>query len=113
MQNAVSRSQMGVATGAANFFRALFSALVVAVLGAIVLGGLGGVTGMSVEMLARTASAPELAYAFRFVFLACALVLSFGMAFLIAMEERPLRGPSAPSQAATAPTAPATPIPAE
>jgi EmrB/QacA subfamily drug resistance transporter len=113
MQNAVSRSQMGVATGAANFFRALFSALVVALLGAIVLGGLGGVTGMSVEMLARTASAPELAYAFRFVFLACALVLSFGMAFLIAMEERPLRGPSAASQAATAPTAPATPIPAE
>jgi EmrB/QacA subfamily drug resistance transporter len=113
MQNAVSRSQMGVATGAANFFRALFSALVVAVLGAIVLGGLGGVTGMSVEMLARTASAPELAYAFRFVFLACALVLSFGMAFLIAMEERSLWGPSARSQAATAPTAPATPIPAE
>src|SRR5262252_335259 len=113
MQNAVARSQMGIATGAANFFRSLFSALVVAVLGAIVLGGLGGVAGMSVEMLARTASTPELAYAFRFVFLACALVLSFGMAFLIAMEERPLRGPSAPSQAATAPTAPATPIPAE
>ena len=113
MQNAVSRSQMGIATGAANFFRALFSALVVAVLGAIVLGGLGGVAGMSVEMLARTASAPELAYAFRFVFLACALVLSFGMAFLISMEERPLKGPSAPSQSATAPTAPATPIPAE
>jgi hypothetical protein len=113
MQNAVSRSQMGIATGAANFFRALFSALVVAVLGAIVLGGLGGVAGMSVEMLARTASAPELAYAFRFVFLACALVLSFGMAFLISMEERPLKGPSVPSQAATAPTAPATPIPAE
>jgi len=113
MQNAVSRSQMGIATGAANFFRALFSALVVAVLGAIVLGGLGGVAGMSVEMLARTASAPELAYAFRFVFLACALVLSFGMAFLIAMEERPLRGPSTHSEAAKAPTAPATPIPAE
>jgi len=95
------------------FFWKPFSSFPVAVLGAIVLGGLGGVTGMSVEMLARTASAPELAYAFRFVFLACALVLSFGMAFLIAMEERPLRGPSAPSQAATAPTAPATPIPAE
>jgi MFS family permease len=101
LQNAVSRSQMGVATGAANFFRALFSALIVAVLGAIVLGGLGGVTGMSVEMLARSASASELSYAFRFVFLACALVLTFGMAFLIGMEERPLKGP----------TAPATPIP--
>jgi len=47
------------------------------------------------------------------VFLACALVLSFGMAFLIAMEERPLKGPSVSPQAASAPTAPATPIPAE
>jgi EmrB/QacA subfamily drug resistance transporter len=113
LQNAVARSQMGIATAAANFFRALFSALVVAVLGAIALGGLGGVAGMSVEILARSASAPDLAYAFRFVFLACALVLSFGMAFLISMEERPLKGPATPSQGATAPTAPATPIPAE
>lgn len=46
LQNAVSRAQMGIATGAANFFRALFSALIVALLGAIVLGGLGGVTGI-------------------------------------------------------------------
>jgi MFS family permease len=111
MQNAVTQHQMGVATGAANFFRSLFSALVVAVLGAIVLGGLGGVTGMSVEMLARAASTHELAFAFRFVFLACALVLAFGMAFVIAMEERALKGPVSP--AAEAPTAPATPIPAE
>jgi EmrB/QacA subfamily drug resistance transporter len=113
LQNAVSRSQMGIATGAANFFRALFSALVVAVLGAIVLGGLGGVTGMSVEMLARSSSSAELSYAFRFVFLACALVLTFGLAFLIGMEEKPLKGPNPPSGGATAPTAPATPIPEE
>jgi EmrB/QacA subfamily drug resistance transporter len=112
MQNAVSQSQMGITTGAANFFRALFSALVVAILGAIVLGGLGGVTGMSIEMLARAASSAELSFAFRFVFLACALMLAFGMAFLISMEEKPLRGPG-PSAAAEAPTAPATPIPAE
>ncbi len=111
LQNAVARSQMGIATGAANFFRALFSALTVAVLGAIVLGGLGGVTGMSVEMLARAASAHELSIAFRFVFLACALVLAFGMAFLISLEERPLKGPATPS--AGAPSGPATPIPAE
>jgi hypothetical protein len=102
---------MGIATGAANFFRALMSALVVAVLGAIVLGGLGGGTGMSMEMLARQASAHELSFAFRCVFMACALVLAFGMAFLIAMEERALKGP--PTAAAEAPTAPATPIPAE
>ncbi len=111
MQNAVTQHQMGVATGAANFFRSLFSALVVAVLGAIVLGGLGGVAGMSVEMLARAASAPELSFAFRFVFIACALVVAFGMAFLISMEERVLKGPA--TSAAEAPQAPATPIPAE
>ena len=103
MQNAVTRTQMGIATGAANFFRALFSALVVAVLGAIVLGGLGGVTGMSVEMLARAASAHELSFAFRFVFLACALVLAFGMAFLIAMEQRVLKGPTPPRRRAGRP----------
>ncbi len=111
MQNAVTQHQMGVATGVANFFRSLFSALVVAVLGAIVLGGLGGIAGTSVETLARAASVHELAYAFRFVFITCALVLCFGMAFLIAMEERVLKGPATP--AANAPTAPATPIPAE
>ena len=112
MQNAVPHPQMGITTGAANFFRALFSSLVVAILGAIVLGGLGGVTGMSIEMLARAASSEALSFAFRFVFLACMLVLSFGMAFLISMEEKPLRGPS-PSPSAEAPSAPATPIPAE
>ncbi|MDP2298058.1 MAG: MDR family MFS transporter [Pseudolabrys sp.] len=111
LQNAVTRSQMGIATGAANFFRALFSSLMVAVLGAIVLGGLGGVSGMSVEMLARSASAHELSFAFSFVYLACGLVLAFGMCFLIAMEEKPLRGPTPPSGGATAPSAPATPIP--
>jgi EmrB/QacA subfamily drug resistance transporter len=105
MQNAVTQHQMGIATGAANFFRALFSALVVAMLGAIVLGGLGGVTGMSVEMLARAASAATLTYAFRFVFAACALVLCFGFAFLIVLEERPLRGP--------APAKPPAPVAAE
>ena len=58
---------------------------------------------------ARTASADELSFAFRFVFLACAMVLSFGMSFLISMEERPLRGPAtkAPPISPEAPPAPA------
>jgi EmrB/QacA subfamily drug resistance transporter len=110
MQNAVSRAHVGVATGSANFFRALISALVVAVLGAIVLGGLGGGTGDAVEMLARAASSHALAHAFRFVFLTCGLVLAFAMAFMVSMEERPLKGPPTPSPAATAPQAAATPI---
>jgi EmrB/QacA subfamily drug resistance transporter len=113
MQNAVAQAQMGIATGAANFFRALVSALVVAVLGAIVLGGLGGATGMSVERLAHAVSAHELALAFRYVFMACALVLALSAAFMIVLEERVLRGPAVHSPAAGAPSGPATPIPSE
>ncbi|MGH6969412.1 MAG: hypothetical protein ACREEN_09960, partial [Stellaceae bacterium] len=113
MQNAVTQHQMGIATGAANFFRALLSALVVAVLGAIVMGGLGGGTGMSVETLAHAASTHALGVAFRSVFIACAAVLCCGMALLIAMEERELKGPAHHSPEAGAPSAPATPIPAE
>ena len=62
-------------------------------------------------MVARATSAPEPRFAFRFVFTACTLVIAFGMAFLISMEERVLKGPSTP--AAAAPMAAATPIPAE
>lgn len=97
MQNAVDRPQMGIATGSANFFRALVSALVVAILGAIVLGGLGGAAGASVEMLARSASANDLALAFRLVFAAGAAVLACGLGFILALEELPLRGPGGPA----------------
>jgi EmrB/QacA subfamily drug resistance transporter len=108
MQNAVSGRHMGIATGALNFFRSLGSALVVALLGAIVLGGIGASGGVSVEALARTASEPALAYAFRFVFLAAMLVLCFGLAFLIGMEQKPLRGPAA--KETPLPDAPASPV---
>lgn len=108
MQNAVSGRHMGIATGSLNFFRSLGSALTVALLGAIVLGGIGASGGVSVEALARTASEPALAYAFRFVFLAAMLILCFGLAFLIGMEEKPLRGPA--KEAAPATDAPATPV---
>jgi EmrB/QacA subfamily drug resistance transporter len=113
MQNAVTQHQMGIATGAANFFRALLSSLLVAILGAIVVGGLGGATGTSVETLVHAASAHALAQAFRLVFLTCGLTLAVGLAFLIALEERPLRGPVALRAAEEAPTGPATPIPSE
>src|SRR5690606_24455250 len=91
MQNAVSTSQMGIATGAGNFFRSLIASIVVAVLGAIVLGSLGGDTSdVAIESLAQAAAGHDLVTAFRFVFLTVALVLAFGVCFLIAMEERPL-----------------------
>ena len=48
IQNAVSRFEVGTATGAMNFFRALISSLVVAIMGAIVLAGLGATGGKTV-----------------------------------------------------------------
>jgi EmrB/QacA subfamily drug resistance transporter len=108
MQNSAPRALMGVATGAMNFFRSLGAALVVAIFGAIVLGGIGGATGVSVETLARQATDTDLAQAFRFVFLAAALVLCFGLAFLIGMEQKPLRGPAATQT--PQPDAPAAPV---
>jgi EmrB/QacA subfamily drug resistance transporter len=111
MQNAVVPSQMGIATGASNFFRSLLSSVVVAILGAIVLGGIGGLEGVSGESLSRIASISELAFAFRFVFLTTGLVLAFGLCFMIAMEERPLRGPASttPVQETATPATPAPP----
>ena len=41
MQNVVKPHQLGTATGTLNFFRTLGGAIVVAVFGAIVLGGVG------------------------------------------------------------------------
>ena len=67
-------------------------------LGAIVLSGLGGASGatsVAVEQLAHVASGHDLETAFRFVFMAVALVLGFGLCFMIALEEKPLRGPAA------------------
>ena len=39
MQNAVKPHQLGTATGTLNFFRTLGGAIIVAIFGAIVLGG--------------------------------------------------------------------------
>jgi EmrB/QacA subfamily drug resistance transporter len=113
IQNAVPAHQVGTATGAMNFFRALASTLAVAIMGAILLSALGATPerNTGVELLVETASAAgiDIAMVFRFVFLAAdAFVLAAFIAVLL-MEERPLRGPATtPSQASTeAPPAPA------
>ena len=113
IQNAVPAHQVGTATGAMNFFRALASTLAVAIMGAILLSALGATPERSagVELLVETAKAAgmDIAMVFRFVFLAAdAFVLAAFIAVLL-MEERPLRGPATrPSRASTeAPPAPA------
>ena len=98
VQNAVPMHQVGTATGTMNFFRALNSALVVAVMGAIVLAGFGAAPerGVGASNLANALSALGIDFAlvFRWVFAAAAAFLAAGLISLVIMEERPLRGPA-------------------
>jgi EmrB/QacA subfamily drug resistance transporter len=92
MQNAVKPHQLGTATGTLNFFRTLGGAIIVAIFGAIVLGG--GTDGSKIVSLESLAAAHgDLAPAFHWVFIAAAICLAICLACLIAVEERPLHGP--------------------
>jgi MFS family permease len=96
IQNAVPHHQVGIAMGALNFFRSLASAFVVAVLGAILLAGLGVSvsrgSGRAVSVIEQVAAAgPGVALTFRWVFLAALVFLALSLLALALMEERPLR----------------------
>jgi EmrB/QacA subfamily drug resistance transporter len=110
IQNAVAMHQVGTATGAMNFFRALASTLAVAVMGAILLAaaGLTPERGAGVELLVEMAGAAgvDMAAVFRWVFVAAEAFLLMALVSILLMEERPLRGPSVPK-------APSPPTPAE
>jgi len=112
IQNAVPVHQVGTATGAMNFFRALASTLAVAVMGAILLAGLGATPqrGTGVELLVETAGAAgvDMAAVFRWLFVAADIFLIAALGAILLMEERPLRGP-ATSAAPVSPEAPPTP----
>ena len=99
IQNAVPTHQVGTATGAMNFFRALASALVVAIMGAILLAGLGVAPerGTGVELLVETAGAAglDMGAIFRWVFVAAVRLLVMAVVSVLMLEERPLRGPAA------------------
>jgi hypothetical protein len=73
-----------------NFFRQLGGAIIVAVFGAIAFGSRAGGQGLTLETLSGSALAFS-ASAFQSVFLAAALGVATALAFLIAMEERPLK----------------------
>jgi hypothetical protein len=97
IQNAVAHRQIGIAMGAMNFFRALASAFVVAMMGAILLAELGaspqrgGAASSAFIATAANASVDDLARAFSHIFAVAVLFLILGIAGLIVMEERPLR----------------------
>jgi EmrB/QacA subfamily drug resistance transporter len=91
-QNSVKPHQMGTATGALNFFRTLGGALIVAVFGALVLGGVSDASGiMTLEKVAEMHS--NLAPAFKNVFIAGAVFIAVALACLLLVEERPMQGP--------------------
>jgi EmrB/QacA subfamily drug resistance transporter len=112
IQNAVPHHQVGIAMGALNFFRSLASAFIVAVLGAILLAGLGVAPerggAVSVITSATAAGSSSVALTFRWVFLAAFVFLALALLFLILMEERPLRGSVVPPA-----DPPQRPVPAE
>ncbi|MGO4407187.1 MDR family MFS transporter [Bosea sp. RAF48] len=94
IQNAVSAHQLGTATAVANFFRQIGGALIVAVFGAIVLGGVGGPAAqLSPEALKLgTVDRETMVTLFRYVFGAASLGFGCALISLARMEQRPLRG---------------------
>jgi MFS family permease len=93
IQNAVPNHQVGVAMGAMNFFRALASAFLVAIMGAILLAGLGVTLGrgggaFSAGLAANLAgSGVDVAAVFRWVFAAAEAFLAASLVMLTLMEE--------------------------
>jgi EmrB/QacA subfamily drug resistance transporter len=99
IQNAVATHEVGTATGAMNFFRALASTLAVAIMGTILLVQLGAMPerGAGFDSLIATAAANgiDIAGAFRWLFIAADIFLLLALAAVLVLEERPLRGPAA------------------
>jgi MFS family permease len=113
IQNAVDPHTIGTATGAMNFFRALVSAVVVAIMGAILLAGFGvtperGGAGLELTAVTAGAAGAGAAEIFRLMFAAALVVSVLSLLAVIFLEERTLHGPPAKVRRETA-----DPVPAE
>jgi len=104
IQNAVLPHQFGTATGTLNFFRQLGGAVVVAVFGAIVLGGFDvhAAGPVVLERLSKAGAAATFATQFRWVFIAAASFQAAAFVAVLCMVERPLRGPAVRPRSAPA-----------
>jgi MFS family permease len=108
IQNAVLPHQFGIVTGTLNFFRMLGGTIIVAGLGAIVLGQVDTAGGLaSLDALVKSGVRPgiEFTSVFSWVFIAAALCLAVALACLAGVEERPLRGPAPEPAGEAAPVA--------
>ena len=93
VQNVVERHHLGIAFGTMNFSRNLFSTIMVAILGALVLAvtsslGTGGDAHRGGVLPPASAEAAE---AFRRAFYAVAACLCISFVSLVMIERRPLR----------------------
>lgn len=101
IQNAVARAQVGTATGAMNFFRALMASFMVAAFTTILMTALGTqISAGEGGHAMATVPAADMIAAFRYVFAASAVLLAGAALSLILMEERPLAGPAASAERA-------------
>jgi EmrB/QacA subfamily drug resistance transporter len=105
IQNAVARPQIGTATGAMNFFRALMASFTVAAFTAVLLIAFGGdiqLGGGESRHLVGSVAAAEMVAAFRWVFGAAAVMLAASAVCVMLMEERKLAGPDRDAAASLA-----------
>ena len=86
MQNVVARHQLGISIGSMNFSRNLYATMLIAVFGALVLGG-----AAAGQPLGSAIGAGDPAQAFSRVFFAAAASMSVALIALAIMEERPLQ----------------------
>ena len=91
LQNAVDVHHLGTATATMNFVRQLAGAIIVAVFGAMALGG----GGLSLEALETRGTVDP--GAFRSVFALATALLCVAFVIFVLMEERPLRDRSIPT----------------
>jgi hypothetical protein len=95
VQNSVMRCQIGTATGAMNFFRALMASFMVAAFSAILLMSLGAdITLGEHRGPVNSIAAADMVTAFRYVFGAATALIATSLLCMILMEEKPLAGPA-------------------
>jgi EmrB/QacA subfamily drug resistance transporter len=90
LQNAVATHQFGIAVGTMNFSRSLYSTMLIAAFGAIVLAGIPAGTTAALSAAA--------ADGFRRVFFAAAASLAISFLGLVLLEERPLQSRQQPAE---------------
>jgi len=97
IQNSVMRFQVGTATGAMNFFRALMASFMVAAFSAILLMALGADISLGGEHRGpvNSIAAADMVVAFRYVFAAATALIAGAFLCMVLMEEKPLAGPTA------------------